>query len=267
MIIVNNLSISFGKKKVLNNLHFHVQQGEIFGFLGPSGAGKTTTIKILTNQLIPTKGSIQVNASTSQIGILSDNSGVYERLTVWRNLQFFAELHNSQENVEQILKKVKLWDDKDKKVKDLSKGMHQRLLLACAIVHKPKLLFLDEPTASLDPATVEAIHDLLLELKNEGTTIFLTTHNMEEASRLCDHIAFLNKGKIVELATILELKLKYALDKVRITFNDNTTLEVAKDKKELIKALQKTKASIISIHSIEPTLADIFLQLTGRNLK
>ena len=90
MIIVNNLSISFGKKKVLNSLNFHVQKGEIFGFLGPSGAGKTTTIKILTNQLIPTKGSIQVNASTSQIGILSDNSGVYERLTVWRNLQFFA---------------------------------------------------------------------------------------------------------------------------------------------------------------------------------
>ena len=169
MIMTKDLSISFDNKKVLNNLTFEVIENEIFGFLGPSGAGKTTTIKILTKQLKQESGECFVSVDTNDIGVLSDNSGVYERLSVYRNLCFFAELSNvDKKNVKEILKKVKLWEDKDKKVKNLSKGMRQRLLIACAVINSPKLLFLDEPTAALDPATTDEIHKLLLELKDSG---------------------------------------------------------------------------------------------------
>ena len=269
MIETKKLSISFGHKKVLNEITFDVKEHEIFGFLGPSGAGKTTTIKILTEQLKPTAGSCEVHAKRHEIGILSDNSGAYERLTVYRNLCFFAELSKTDvKYVEEILKQVKLWDDRDKKVENLSKGMKQRLLLAGAMIHRPKLLFLDEPTAALDPATTEEIHKLLLTLRKNGTTIFLTTHNMEEADLLCDRVAFLNKGEIVELGTPRELKLKYAHDSVSIIYDDGKEVVVKKDAQAIIKALQKNeKKTIQSIHSQEPNLAEIFLSLTGRELK
>lgn len=268
MIKVENLNMAFGKKKVLENINFTVSKGEIFGFLGPSGAGKTTTIKILTNQLIPTSGKTKIDVKKEEIGILSDTNGAYERLTVYRNLRFFAELSNTPlKEVEKILKKVKLWDSKDQKVKNLSKGMKQRLLLACAVINNPKLLFLDEPTAALDPATVEEIHKLLFSLKENGTTIFLTTHNMEEADKMCDRIAFLNKGKIVEMDTPLKLKEKYSKPRILIKFS-NKEVTIAKDTSKLIKVLEENKDNkIISIHSEEPNLAEIFLDLTGRELK
>ena len=170
--------------------------------------------------------------------------------------------------MEEILKKVKLWEDKDKKVKDLSKGMKQRLLLACAVIHSPKLLFLDEPTAALDPATTEEIHKLLLDLRDNGTTIFLTTHNMEEADELCDRVAFLNKGEIVELGCPSDLKLKYAKDTVAILFEDDMEITVKKDMNSLMEILKDNSGNTIkSIHSQEPNLAEIFLSLTGRELK
>ena len=269
MIKAKSLSISFGNKQILNDLTIEVNQNEIFGFLGPSGAGKTTTIKILTNQLKPNSGECEVNAKKDEIGILSDNSGAYERLTVYRNLTFFAELSKTDlKNVEDVLKRVKLWDDKDKKVKDLSKGMRQRLLLACAVVHNPTLLFLDEPTAALDPATTEEIHKLLLDLRKKGTTIFLTTHNMEEANELCDRVAFLNKGQIVELGSPSDLKLKYANDTVNILFENEKNITIKKDADSIIQALKENSESKVkSIHSQEPNLAEIFLSLTGRELK
>lgn len=269
IISTDKLSITFGEKKILEDITFQVKNKEIFGFLGPSGAGKTTTIKILTGQLNPSSGSSEVNALKEEIGILSDNSGAYERLTVYRNLCFFSELSKTdKKRVEEILKKVKLWEDKDKKVKDLSKGMKQRLLLACAVIHSPKLLFLDEPTAALDPATTEEIHKLLLDLRENGTTIFLTTHNMEEADELCDRVAFLNKGEIVELGCPSDLKLKYANDTVTILFEDDTEITVKKDMNSLMEILKEHSDNTIkSIHSQEPNLAEIFLSLTGRELK
>ena len=182
---------------------------------------------------------------------------------------FFAELANvPKKAVSDVLKKVKLWEDKDKKVKNLSKGMKQRLYLACAIVHKPKLLFLDEPTAALDPATTEEIHELLRELQKSGTTIFLTTHNMEEADELCDRVAFLNKGKIVELGKPAELKLKYAKDIVKVSFKNGKEVEVSKDAKQLMQVLKENSSlGLRAIHSEEANLAQIFLSLTGRELK
>lgn len=269
IISTDKLNISFGKKKVLKDITFEVKEQEIFGFLGPSGAGKTTTIKLLTNQLIPTSGDCMVKVPRKFIGILSDNSGAYERLTVYRNLSFFAELSGvNDKKVEEILRKVKLWDDKDKKVKDLSKGMRQRLLLACAIIDSPKLLFLDEPTSALDPATSLEIHQLLRSLRKNGTTIFLTTHNMEEADELCDRVAFLNKGEIVELGKPKDLKLKYAKDTVQILFDDDSLVDVKCDVNSIIKVCKENSSKKIkSIHSQEPNLAEIFLTLTGRELK
>lgn len=268
MIETKDLEISLGTKKVLNDITFQVKENEIFGFLGPSGAGKTTTIKILTKQLNQTSGTSFINAEVKDIGILSDNSGAYERLSVYRNLCFFAQLSKTDvKQVEKVLKQVKLWEDKDKKVKDLSKGMKQRLLLACAVIHRPKLLFLDEPTAALDPATTEEIHKMLFELRKNGTTIFLTTHNMEEADEMCDRVAFLNKGKIVELGSPSDLKLKYGENCVKITFEDNTEITVNKDNKSIINSLKNNSKKVLSIHSLEPNLAEIFLSLTGRELK
>ncbi len=268
MIFTKDLTISFNEKRVLNNLTFEVKHGEIFGFLGPSGAGKTTTIKILTKQLIPTSGECKVNADVNEIGILSDNSGAYERLTVYRNLCFFAELSKTDKSkVEEILKRVQLWDAKDKKVQDLSRGMKQRVLLACAAVHSPKLLFLDEPTSALDPATTEAIHELLFDLKANGTTIFLTTHNMTEADKMCDRVAFLNQGSIVELGEPEDLKLKYAKDEVSIIYEDGTVEVMEKNADAIGEALKKNQQKIRAIHSHEANLAEIFLSLTGRELR
>ncbi|MBQ9765699.1 MAG: ABC transporter ATP-binding protein [Lachnospiraceae bacterium] len=269
MIQTNGLNIAFGDKQVLCDISFDVKKSEIFGFLGPSGAGKTTTIKILTKQLKQTAGECTVNAEISEIGILSDNSGAYERLTVYRNLCFFAELSKTDKaQVEEILKKVKLWEDRNKKVKDLSKGMKQRLLLACAVIHSPKLLFLDEPTAALDPATTAEIHDMLRSLQANGTTIFLTTHNMEEADKMCDRVAFLNKGEIVELGAPSDLKLKYAKNTVEILYEDGNAITVDKDAASIVAALSSDNlAKIRAIHSHESDLAEIFLSLTGRELK
>ena len=146
--------------------------------------------------------------------------------------------------------------------------MRQRLLLACAVVHNPTLLFLDEPTAALDPATTEEIHKLLLDLRKKGTTIFLTTHNMEEANELCDRVAFLNKGQIVELGSPSDLKLKYANDTVNIFFENEKNITIKKDADSIIQALKENSESKVkSIHSQEPNLAEIFLSLTGRELK
>ncbi|WP_331619941.1 ABC transporter ATP-binding protein [Vallitalea guaymasensis] len=217
IIEMNNIEKHFKQNRVLKGINFSVEQGEIFGFLGPSGAGKTTTIKILTAQLIPSSGEVRLfgnniksikNNIFQQIGILSDNSGVYERLSVQDNLKIFADIYNvDKKQVDIILERVDLLKDKKKVVKKLSRGMKQRLMLARTLIHKPKLLFLDEPTSSLDPGTANEIHKLLLELNQEGTTIFLTTHRMEEADKLCNRVAFLNNGEIVEVGNPEKLKL------------------------------------------------------------
>ncbi|MDO5601314.1 MAG: ABC transporter ATP-binding protein [Oscillospiraceae bacterium] len=268
--------ISFGDRPALQGLSFDVQEGEIFGFLGPSGAGKTTTIKLLTKQLRAASGEIEVlgrdigalsMADFDQIGVLTDSSGLYERLSVWENLALFADLKGlPSSQVEDALKAVGLSDEKKKKAKALSRGMKQRLMLARAVLHKPKLLFLDEPTAALDPATTASIHKLLFSLNREGTTIFLTTHDMMEADKLCGRVAFLDKGRIVELGQPASLKLKYAHDQVDILTADGQTHSCKKSAASIKACLDGLSCGVSAIHSKEPTLEDIFLSLTGREL-
>ena len=277
ILSMQNVSLSFGSTRALDGLSFAVKEGEIFGFLGPSGAGKTTTIKLLTRQLRPGAGEIAVfgapiarldSAAYEQIGILSDNSGVYERMSVYENMKLFADLRGlPASRIGEVLEKVGLADAGKRVAKKLSKGMRQRLILAMAVLHRPRLLFLDEPTAARDPATPAALHRLLREMNDGGTTIFLTTHNMEEADRLCARVAFLNEGRIAETGVPAQLKLKYAKDRVRVLLEDGEALECARNP-EAIGALlaDLSGRGIASVHSEEPDLEEIFLQVTGRNL-
>src|SRR5699024_4807401 len=204
----------------------------------PSGSGKTTTINILTGQMSSTSGEVEVlnfNESSlksskfrSEIGILTDNSALYERLTVHDNLKLFSKLYNAPlKNIEEMLELVNMKDDRDKQVSKLSRGMKQRVLLCKALIHKPRLVFLDEPTSALDPANVVHIHNGLRKLNELGTTIFLTTHNMEEATKLCHRVAFLHKGEIQEIGKPEELRYKYSTGEFHITLTSGERISIA----------------------------------------
>ncbi|MCL2499639.1 MAG: ABC transporter ATP-binding protein [Defluviitaleaceae bacterium] len=199
MITMKNVSKTFGDKPVLTDVNFHVKQGEIFGLLGPSGAGKTTIINILTKQIEADSGEINVEAAPKELGIMLDTGGLYPHLNSLENLDLYARIYDLPKTVPmEILQKVGLGDDAKKASSKLSRGMNQRLALARAILYAPKLLFLDEPTSALDPGTSKGICKLLRKLCDDGATIFLTTHNMDEALKLCDRVALLHEGKIVE---------------------------------------------------------------------
>lgn len=276
VVSMENVSIHFGSTKALKDVSFQIYKGEIFGFLGPSGAGKTTTIKLLTKQLKQDQGSIRIfgkeitdlgDGLYDHIGVLSDNSGMYEKMSIYDNLKIFADLKKiPHEQIEDILKKTRLWDDRRKKARDLSRGMKQRLLFSRTILHKPDILFLDEPTSALDPATSEAVYDIITELKKDGTTIFLTTHNMNEADLLCDRVAFLHEGSIVECDNPDTLKLKHSVNEVVILSDTGKEYYTTRDKQSIWKTMQEMDGDVARIASVEPDLKTIFLDLTGRNL-
>ena len=273
VIKADNLGKSFGSFKAISSLTFEVNKGEILGFLGPSGSGKTTTINILTGQLTPDQGqsSILGKSSTNlneedlaNIGLITENSGYYEKLSLYDNLLFFAKLYDvPQGDLDDLMKRVGLYDRRKTLAEKLSTGMKQRMLLVRAIINKPQVLFLDEPTSDLDPSTSQSIHELIKELQAEGTTIFLTTHDMHEATILCDKIVLLNKGQIVEAGTPNDLIQKYNTDKrVKITYQSG--------KEDYLSFSELGQISqtddILTIHSCEPTLEDVFIQLTGGKL-
>lgn len=273
VIKADNLGKSFGSFKAISSLTFEVNKGEILGFLGPSGSGKTTTINILTGQLTPDQGqsSILGKSSTNlneedlaNIGLITENSGYYEKLSLYDNLLFFSKFYDvPQGNLDDLMKRVGLYDRRKTLAEKLSTGMKQRMLLVRAIINKPQVLFLDEPTSGLDPSTSQSIHELIKELQSEGTTIFLTTHDMHEATILCDKIVLLNKGQIVEAGTPSDLIQKYNTAKrVKITYQSGEENYLSFS--ELGQVSQTD--DILTIHSCEPTLEDVFIQLTGGKL-
>ncbi len=272
VIEVRNLVHYFGKKSVLKGLHFEVEKGETFGFLGPSGSGKTTTIKILTSQLIGSKGEIRIfgqpQADLKRIGILTDNSGLYDRLTVYDNLVLFCDLYGADRaRISDVLDEVNLAAEGKTVVKKLSKGMKQRVTLARAILHKPDLLFLDEPTSALDPVNRTRIHTILRRLNAEGTTIFLTTHDMQEAEELCHRVAFLNAGEIKAMNSPQALRLHYSDESISLHLKENKTVVVERNEAGAAQIQDYiANGELLAIHSNEPTLGDIFMQLTGRDL-
>lgn len=275
-IEVKGLSHYFGSSRVIDNISFAVDEGNIFALLGPSGAGKTTLINILTGQLRAAEGESRIFGMESrhmtgkdykQIGIMMDNFGLYERMSCYDNLRFYQMLDGNQnKNIEAVLKSVELLDAKKTRVMNLSKGMTNRLAFARAVLRKPRILFLDEPTSGLDPATVEEIHKMIFAEKDRGTTIFLTTHNMYEAEKLCDKIALLNEGKIVEYGSPADICRRYNHQRkinIHLKNGQDVVLEHKKESGEQIKAYWDGE-EIETIHSTEPSLETIFMELTGR---
>ena len=272
MINVKNVTKKFNQKVALEEISFEVKKGEIFGFLGPSGSGKTTMIKILTGQLNADSGQTELLGKVSekltpadleQIGLVSDTSGFYEKLSLYKNLQAYAKLYGKPNSrVDEVLKQVDLYDSKNLAAEKLSTGMKQRMFLARALINKPQVLFLDEPTSGLDPTTSKKIHELLLDLKEAGTTIFLTTHDMNEATLLCDRLSLLNRGHLIEYGTPSSIIQKYNHEKkVQLTFSDETQTEITFE-----ELGQTDLTQVVAIHSCEPTLEEIFIQLTGEKL-
>ena len=275
VLSMEGVSLSFGDKRVLDGLTFSVARGECFGFLGPSGAGKTTTIKLLTRQLKKDAGRIVLfgrpieNASDAdyeRIGILSDTSALYERMSIEDNLKLYAKIRGRGEgDIGRLLERMNLSDDRKTLVKNCSKGMRQRAALLAALIHSPELLFLDEPTSGLDPAARAEVHRMLAELRSAGTTVFLTTHDMAEADSVCDRIAVLDEGRIVAEDAPQSLKLRYARNRVVVVTRTRGVVETAKDA-SAADGLRDLFAAgeVLSIHSDEPNLEEVFLELTGR---
>ena len=257
----------FAEKTVLCDIGFDVASGEIFGLLGPSGAGKTTLIKILTGQLKQTSGRAEILGCDS--GKL-DDFGLYERLSGYENLRLYAKIYGiTQTRVDDVLRRVGLWENRRLLVLKYSKGMRGRLLLARAVMNEPEILFLDEPTSGLDPATAAEIHRLIEEERQRGATVFLTTHNMSEAEKLCDNIALLNEGRIVEYGSPEEICTKYNhQNRLRVTLYDGRRVEFSNDGSAAAPLGEYLEAKQIkAIHSTEPNLETVFMELTGRKFE
>ena len=279
MLRAKEICKSFSGKEVLSGIDLDIGPGKIFGLLGPSGAGKTTLIKIITGQLGFDSGEVTVfgkevytltGADKKQIGIMMDDHGVYDRLSCADNLKIFADIYGVPYNrIDEALTQVGLKDSAKKPAMKLSKGMRARLQLARVLMVSPKILFLDEPTSGLDPMTMKYIHKLILEQKNRGCTIFLTTHNMEEATVLCDEVALLNEGRIVERGAPDQICRRYNHQKtIRLHLKSGEDIEIAHSSgsaHEIEKLLEQGK--IETIHSSEPTLETVFIELTGRRFE
>lgn len=273
-----NIVKSFGSKKVLDGISFDVRRGQIFGLLGPSGAGKTTLIKILTGQLDSNAGTAEINGldadkltseDNKKFGIMMDDFGIYERLNCYDNLKIFAEIYGvKKDGILNALKKVGLENAKKTSAAKLSKGMRSRLRLARVFMTDPDILFLDEPTSGLDPATADEIHKIMLAEKEKGKTIFLTTHTMSEAEKLCDDIVMINEGKIVEHGSPKEICRRYNHQRMlKIHLSDGSDIQFPHNENVSDKVAELIKnGRAETIHTTEPNLETVFMELTGKEL-
>lgn len=277
-IMVEALSHKFAQKQVLDQVTFQVARGEVFGLIGPSGAGKTTLVKILTGQLRRKEGYSELlgrdtnclaAAQLLKIGAMMDNFGLYERLSVIQNMYFYADIYRvPRQGIAGILKSIGLYGARNQPVAKLSKGMKSRLSLARALMNDAEALFLDEPTSGLDPSTTREIHNVLREQKKRGATIFLTTHNMHEAQSLCSQVALLSQGRIIESGHPREVCKKYDdRNKLLVALKDGRLVELEHGS-AAARPLQEylEKGMVASIHSTEPTLESVFIELTGKGL-
>jgi len=300
-ISVRNLTKHYGDITAVNNVSFDVPRGSVFGLLGPNGAGKTTTIRILTGLTKPTSGSAKVLGNDiatdslrakAHIGVVPEASNIYEEMTARENLLFSAGLYGvpkteRKKRGEELLEEVKLADRADDIVQGFSRGMKRRLTIACALIHRPDLLFLDEPTTGLDIQSARQLRDQIRQLNREGVTILLTTHYMEEADQLCDQIAMINKGKLITVDTPQNLKAHITGDNVvEVSFSHHvpedelasirgvTEAHRLGDKYRLTFASRDSVGSLVdyarshqleitSLNTLRPSLEDAFLKLTG----
>jgi len=301
VIHASNLTKVFGSSTAVDHISFDVLQGEIFGFLGPNGAGKTTTTRMLTGVIPPDAGTATIlghDIRTEPVlakqgfGVVPETSNAYTDLSAWQNLMLMGELYGlprarAEQRSSDLLGMVGLIERKDQKVQAYSKGMKQRLILAMALIHEPELLFLDEPTSGLDVQSTRMILSLLRDLNTQGTTIFLTTHNMEEANRLCHRVAIIRGGKLVAIEA--PEKLKVAIDrvhKIEVSFDRevpgdalagldgvmgaNRTgdkWQITADNRDtairsLVTFSRQNGAAIVTLNTLAPSLDEAFLRLT-----
>jgi len=310
-IEVENLTKYYDKFLAVDHINFAVEQGEIFGFLGPNGAGKTTTQRMLTTLLTPTEGRILINGhdlsrdsypAKRQIGLVPEESNVYTELTAWDNLMFTASIYRvprgeRAKRAQELLEMFGLWDKRDIKAENFSKGMRRRLSIAMAVIHKPSLLFLDEPTPGLDAQSIRAIWELIRKMNAEGTTVFITTHQIEEANQLCGRVAIISHGKIAAIDTPERLKADFrraqsvevALEPpegskpsgglsgleslpgvtTQVKVGDKTRLYTEDPSALLPRVVQYAESNhlrIVSLNTLGPSLEDVFLEITGGQL-
>jgi len=307
IIAVEGLCHNYGKVTAVDNISFNVKKGQIFSFLGPNGAGKTTTINILTTLMPIQNGKVtiagfdlekQQDNVRKSIGIVFQNQTLDWNLSVWETLEFHGRLYSIPKSdrrlrIDELINLVELTEKRNELVKSLSGGMKRRLEIARGLLTRPKVLFLDEPTIGLDPPTRMKIWNYIKEVNNEGVTIFLTTHYMDEADRLSDAIYIIDKGKIIANGTSESLKNSLGMDMIYLeTDNDDKSTHLIKDMKEitavrsssrgliislkdegprfipkLVERIRKEKIEIKSVNLKKPTLDDVFIHFTGRGLR
>ncbi len=278
-IEIDNLVVKFGRFTAVNGLSLTVNEGELFGFLGPNGAGKTTTIKVLIGSLRPSEGNIRVagfqipaefERVKQQFGYVPDTENHVEEFTGRENLELFARLYDLPlSTVDESLARLELSEAADVVVSAYSKGMRRKLLIAREIMHRPKILYFDEPTANLDAHSTELVRELLRELASEGTTIFLTTHNMEEVEQICDRVAILCRGELVECDTPTNFVTRHAVRIVKAQFEqegevvrESLDLDLD-DQRERLAEIIRTEMCV-RVHSQEFDFQDVFLKITGQ---
>jgi ABC-2 type transport system ATP-binding protein len=301
LIDVETLTKKFDEVTAVEDLTFHIDEGEVFGFLGPNGAGKTTTVRMLCCLISKTAGEARIadyevgNPADSlkirkMIGLVPDNVGLYNQLSVYENLDFYGKLYECAENLRKanianFLKMLGLWEKKDVTAGTLSKGMKQKLAIARALIHEPKVLFMDEPTANLDPEASKTVRDFILDLKKENRTIFLNTHNLDEAQRICDRIGIL-KTRLLTIGTPEQLKesllgvkteiqlaqvndaIVSAVKKVtshKVEVSDNKLIidggNIGTDNPAIIEAIISAGGRIQLVTELSPTLEDVYLKI------
>jgi ABC-2 type transport system ATP-binding protein len=285
MIEARNLRRVFGEKEAVAGISFQARRGEIFGLLGPNGAGKTTTIRMLTGQIDPTGGEAIVAGCDvvkdraqlkERIGVVFEEQNLYERLPARLNLEFSCWLYGlPKSRADETLELVHLRDRAKDPVRAYSNGMRQRLMIARALLHKPPMLFLDEPSRGLDPISAREVRTVIKRLSEEGTTILLTTHLMEEADMLCEHVAFIANGKIVADDTPRNLKLAHGQRAISVTLASDAqsqnganpfsetllSLDNLSHQQKLARWMEQGK--VLTVHSREATLEDVFIEVAG----
>lgn len=282
MIAVKNMRYKYpgSNDYAVNGISFEIEEGEIFGFLGPSGAGKSTTQKVLIKLLRGFEGEIEYqgkplssysNEFYQDIGVSFEMPISFSKLTAMENLEFFQRLYKKTAEIELLMRRVGLWDDRHKKAGEYSKGMKIRLNFVRALLNEPAFLFLDEPTNGVDPANSRIMKDMILEFKQKGGTVFLTSHIMGDVDELCDRVAFIAEGKLREGGSPRDLKLKYGRRTVKVEYRENGELQTRLFSMDEIKSppffqfLQEKE--IETLHSGETTLEEIFIKVTGVKLR
>jgi ABC-2 type transport system ATP-binding protein len=275
LIVAQDLVKKYPNVTALEGLTFTVDAGEIFGFLGPNGAGKTTTIRILTGQIRPTSGRASVygldvvndrRSLRREIGVVFDTPTLYDELSARRNLTLFTDLYDlPRTRADELLDRVGLLNVADRPVRKMSRGMRQRVMIARALVPSPRVLFLDEPTGGLDASSAAELKGLIRSIVTIGTTVFLTTHQMEVADELCDRVAIVDRGRVVTVDSPAQLKRQHATPVVRIDLADGSVRLLGLSDEQLGEELRVTAAEgIARISTVEPTLEQVLLRLTGR---